>query len=272
MLEEMYVYFNMPAPAFGIQLVYNQTEYPELVTVVREGDAVLRPSGYHPNVAVPGHPICFLWAMAAHREGEDRSLVWSTCSEDSTRRLPDLNLVGKTSRCPLIKSSDLPSLAGQLGSINSPSTSPRCSPIANRRPGSAEGDDQRQIVNIASVLSFEGRVLVRAAKGGAAQLTKVLANESALKGSKVKAIASGYLAIDNTAALRRDRHAAARSWNGFLGAVLGRALRHLAALLFSCALLPMIMFTHVVVNGPGRVGNQKIVVAPLPTHPSAIWS
>jgi 5-deoxy-glucuronate isomerase len=30
------------------------------------------PSGYHPNVSVPGHRICFLWAMAAHREGEDR--------------------------------------------------------------------------------------------------------------------------------------------------------------------------------------------------------
>jgi 5-deoxy-glucuronate isomerase len=72
MLEEMYVYFNMPAPAFGIQLVYNRTDYPELVTVVRDGDAVLMPSGYHPNVSVPGHPICFLWAMAAHREGEDR--------------------------------------------------------------------------------------------------------------------------------------------------------------------------------------------------------
>ena len=72
MLEEMYVYFNMPAPAYGIQLVYNNTEYPELVTVVRDGDAVLMPSGYHPNVAVPGHPICFLWAMAAHREVEDR--------------------------------------------------------------------------------------------------------------------------------------------------------------------------------------------------------
>lgn len=72
MLEEMYVYFNMPEPAFGIQLVYNNTENPELVTVVRDGDAVLMPSGYHPNVSVPGHPICFLWAMAAHRELEDR--------------------------------------------------------------------------------------------------------------------------------------------------------------------------------------------------------
>jgi|SRR5579884_3210892 5-deoxy-glucuronate isomerase len=72
MLEEMYVYFNMPAPAYGLQLVYNDTEYPELVVPVRDGDAVLMPSGYHPNVSVPGHSIGFLWAMAAHREEIDR--------------------------------------------------------------------------------------------------------------------------------------------------------------------------------------------------------
>lgn len=72
MLEEVYVYFDMPDPAYGIQLVYNNTEYPELLTVVRDGDAVLIPNGYHPNVSVPGHRICFLWAMAAHREVADR--------------------------------------------------------------------------------------------------------------------------------------------------------------------------------------------------------
>ena len=72
MLEEIYVYFEMPQPAYGIQLVYNDTQNPELVTVVRDGDAVLIPSGYHPNVSVPGHRIAFLWAMAAHREVEDR--------------------------------------------------------------------------------------------------------------------------------------------------------------------------------------------------------
>lgn len=72
MLEEMYVFFDMPAPAYAIQLVYNNTEYPELVTVVRDGDAVLMPSGFHPNVSVPNHRVCFLWAMAAHREIEDR--------------------------------------------------------------------------------------------------------------------------------------------------------------------------------------------------------
>lgn len=72
MLEEMYVYFNMPDPAFAIQMVYENTEYPEMLTVVRDGDAVLMPAGYHPNVSVPGHRMCFLWAMAAHREQLDR--------------------------------------------------------------------------------------------------------------------------------------------------------------------------------------------------------
>jgi 5-deoxy-glucuronate isomerase len=72
MLEEMYVYIEMPAPGFGVQFVYTDTNEPELVAVVREGDAVLMPRGYHPNVSAPGHRIGFLWAMAAHREVEDR--------------------------------------------------------------------------------------------------------------------------------------------------------------------------------------------------------
>ena len=62
----------MAAPVYGIQLVYKNTEEPELVTVVRDGDAVLLRGGYHPNVGVPGHSIAFLWAMAAQREVEDR--------------------------------------------------------------------------------------------------------------------------------------------------------------------------------------------------------
>jgi len=72
MLEEMYVFFDMPPPAFALQLVYRNTEYPESIVPVREGDAVLIPAGYHPNVAVPWHRVCFMWAMAAHREKEDR--------------------------------------------------------------------------------------------------------------------------------------------------------------------------------------------------------
>jgi 5-deoxy-glucuronate isomerase len=72
MLEEVYVYFDMPAPAFGIQLVYTNPDEPELAALVRDGDAVLMPAGYHPNVAAPGHGINFIWMMAAHKEVEDR--------------------------------------------------------------------------------------------------------------------------------------------------------------------------------------------------------
>ena len=72
MLEEAYLYIDMPAPAFGIQLVYTNSREPEVATIVREGDVVLMPAGYHPNVAAPGHPINFLWMMAANREDDDR--------------------------------------------------------------------------------------------------------------------------------------------------------------------------------------------------------
>ena len=72
MLEEAYLYIDMPAPSFGIQLVYTNAREPEVATIVREGDVVLMPKGYHPNVAAPGGSINFLWMMAAHREDVDR--------------------------------------------------------------------------------------------------------------------------------------------------------------------------------------------------------
>ena len=72
MLEEAYLYIDMPEPSFGIQLVYTDPANPELVQVVREGDVVMMPRGYHPNVAAPGGQINFMWMMAAVREGEDR--------------------------------------------------------------------------------------------------------------------------------------------------------------------------------------------------------
>jgi 5-deoxy-glucuronate isomerase len=72
MLEELYVYYDMPAPAFGVQFVYTDPDEPEFIGIVRDGDAVIMPKGFHPNVSVPGHPINFVWLMAAHREVEDR--------------------------------------------------------------------------------------------------------------------------------------------------------------------------------------------------------
>jgi 2-deoxy-D-gluconate 3-dehydrogenase len=64
-----------------------------------------------------------------------------------------------------------------------------------------------KIINIASMLSFQGGILVpsyAAAKSGVAGLTRSLANEWAKHGINVNAIASGYMATDNTAPLRAD--------------------------------------------------------------------
>jgi 2-dehydro-3-deoxy-D-gluconate 5-dehydrogenase len=66
---------------------------------------------------------------------------------------------------------------------------------------------QGKIINIASLLAFQGGIIVpsySASKGAAAQITKALANEWAPQGINVNAIAPGYMATNNTKALRED--------------------------------------------------------------------
>jgi 5-deoxy-glucuronate isomerase len=69
-LEEVYHYRIDPPQGFGHQMLYtadgeNQTH------VVRDGDAVLLPYGYHPVSAPPGYRLYYLWAMA----GAERRLA-----------------------------------------------------------------------------------------------------------------------------------------------------------------------------------------------------
>jgi 2-dehydro-3-deoxy-D-gluconate 5-dehydrogenase len=67
--------------------------------------------------------------------------------------------------------------------------------------------DRLRIINIASLLSFQGGILVpayAAAKHGMAGITKALANEWAAQRINVNAIAPGYIATENTQALRDD--------------------------------------------------------------------
>ena len=66
-----------------------------------------------------------------------------------------------------------------------------------------------KIINIASLLTFQGGIRVpsyAAAKSGVGGVTKAMANELAAKGIQVNAIAPGYIATNNTAALQADEN------------------------------------------------------------------
>ena len=69
------------------------------------------------------------------------------------------------------------------------------------------GRGRGRVINVASMLSFQGGLFVpayTASKHAVAGLTKAFANEWAASGVTVNAIAPGYMATDNTAALRAD--------------------------------------------------------------------
>jgi 2-deoxy-D-gluconate 3-dehydrogenase len=73
--------------------------------------------------------------------------------------------------------------------------------------GKSPADSRLKIVNIASLLSFQGGITVpayTASKHGIAGVTKALANEWAKERINVNAIAPGYIATENTRALRED--------------------------------------------------------------------
>jgi 2-deoxy-D-gluconate 3-dehydrogenase len=64
-----------------------------------------------------------------------------------------------------------------------------------------------KIINIASMLTFQGGIRVpsyTASKSGVGGITKLLANEWAARGVNINAIAPGYIATNNTAALQAD--------------------------------------------------------------------
>jgi 2-deoxy-D-gluconate 3-dehydrogenase len=70
-----------------------------------------------------------------------------------------------------------------------------------------EGPGRGKIINIASMLSFQGGIRVAsytASKSAVAGLTRLLANEWAARGINVNAIAPGYFETHNTTALRAD--------------------------------------------------------------------
>lgn len=70
--EEVYLYIDMPKPAFGIQMVYNNLKEVDFIAPVFENDAVVITEGYHPNTGIPGYGINFVWMMAGLNPHTDR--------------------------------------------------------------------------------------------------------------------------------------------------------------------------------------------------------
>jgi 2-deoxy-D-gluconate 3-dehydrogenase len=73
--------------------------------------------------------------------------------------------------------------------------------------GKSPADARLKVVNIASMLSFQGGILVpgyTASKSGIAGITKAFANELAKERMNFNAVAPGYIATDNTKPLRED--------------------------------------------------------------------
>ena len=68
-LEEVYHYRVEPPHGFAHQMLYTDGE--AITHVVRDGDAVLLPYGYHPVSAPPGYRVYYLWALA----GAERKLA-----------------------------------------------------------------------------------------------------------------------------------------------------------------------------------------------------
>jgi 2-dehydro-3-deoxy-D-gluconate 5-dehydrogenase len=112
-----------------------------------------------------------------------------------------VNNAGTIRRAPAAETSDEDWLA--VIDINLNGVFRACRAAGRHMLGSGYG----KIVNIASLLAFQGGILVpayAASKGGVAQITKALANEWSGRGVNVNAIAPGYMATANTAALRAD--------------------------------------------------------------------
>jgi 2-deoxy-D-gluconate 3-dehydrogenase len=115
-----------------------------------------------------------------------------------------------------------------------------------------------KILNIASLLSFQGGITVpayAASKGGVAQLTKALANEWAAKGVNVNAIAPGYMRTDNTAALQRQETRNRQILERIPAASWGEPADLAGAAVFLCSSASDYIHGHVLVVDGGWLGR-----------------
>ncbi|EMM3430264.1 5-deoxy-glucuronate isomerase [Klebsiella aerogenes] len=63
-MDEIYLFKVNPGEGFGIQILYSEDWEVREALIVKDGDAVTIPGGYHPVAAAPGHQVYYLWVMA----------------------------------------------------------------------------------------------------------------------------------------------------------------------------------------------------------------
>lgn len=121
-----------------------------------------------------------------------------------------------------------------------------------------EGKTKGKILNIASLLAFQGGITVpayAAAKGAVAQLTKALANEWAARGINVNALAPGYMRTDNTLALQQDETRNRQILERIPAGHWGEAEDVSGAAVFLCSAASDYVHGHVLVVDGGWMGR-----------------
>ncbi len=88
-LEEIYHYRLSPRQGFGVQCIYTADRELDEAVIVRDGDTVVIPKGYHPVVAGPGYRLYYLWMLAGPRRlmqpNDDPDHAWVKAVEPMLR-------------------------------------------------------------------------------------------------------------------------------------------------------------------------------------------
>ena len=80
-MEEVYHFKIKPEGGFGVQVMYNDDLSLRKAYMLKDGDTVIIPEGYHPVVAAPGFQVYYLWVMAGDygrklTPKDDPKLLW----------------------------------------------------------------------------------------------------------------------------------------------------------------------------------------------------
>lgn len=80
-MEEIYYFKVKPADGFGVQVIYTDDFSLREAYIIKDGDTVFIPKGYHPVAAAPGFQVYYLWVMAGNYgrkliPKDDSKLTW----------------------------------------------------------------------------------------------------------------------------------------------------------------------------------------------------